>query len=214
MFQTLLDFLFPRRSLTGTEGEWITEEERAQLKADPVVLETEQLRRQGFLSLDRLVAAADYRKVPLVRKAVHTLKYRGTRAMVQELSAFLASVSDRFSLRQHPHITPVPLHWSRRFRRGFNQAELLARCVAEKLGLTFSDLLQRKRATGSQVGRSRGDRLGAMENAFRVRRGGPVPPSVILVDDICTTGATMDACAKALKEAGASFVEGWVVAKD
>ncbi|MEK7218424.1 MAG: ComF family protein [Patescibacteria group bacterium] len=214
MWQLLLDFLFPRRSLTGTEGEWITEEERAQLRADPVILETEQLRRQGFLSLDRLVAACDYRKVPLVRKAVHTLKYRGTRPMVQELSAFLASASDHFSLRWNTTITPVPLHWSRRFRRGFNQAELLARCVAEKLGLTFSNLLQRKRATGSQVGRGRVERVGAMKNVFRVRKGEPVPPSVILVDDICTTGATMDACAKALKEAGALFVEGWVVAKD
>ncbi len=108
-------------------------------------------------------------------------------------------------------LCPVPLHWSRKFQRGFNQAELLAKKVATSRGVTMKNLLKRVRPTGLQAWRKRAERFEAMQDTFRPAQSS-VPEHVILIDDLSTTGATLDACAKALKEAGAKRVEGWVVA--
>jgi predicted amidophosphoribosyltransferase len=108
-------------------------------------------------------------------------------------------------------LCPVPLHWLRRFGRGFNQAECLARVVAAERGLPVRGLLMRIRWTGSQVQRCRSERLTAVRGAFRCRIPDP-PAHLVLIDDLSTTGATLDACARALKEAGARYVEGWVIA--
>src|SRR3989339_838310 len=102
MFQKFLDFLFPRRSLTGTEGEWITEEERAGLRAQPIIIERDALARQGFRSLDRLVAACAYRQSPLVRKALHTVKYRRSVALVAHVTELLSATRPHLSLGDHP----------------------------------------------------------------------------------------------------------------
>ncbi|MFA6522876.1 MAG: hypothetical protein WCS85_00715 [Candidatus Peribacteraceae bacterium] len=211
MFASLLDFLFPRRSLGGLEGGWVTQEEGKQLAAHPIVLETEQLRHLGVQYVDRIIAATKYAERSLVQRAVWTLKYRKIRDIAPELGALLAHAFPFLLLKDHPTVCPVPLHWSRRFSRGFNQAELLAREVSTRADLPFADLLRRVHPTGSQVGRGREERLHAVMDAFRVA-GSDIPSSVIIIDDLSTTGATLDACAKALKRAGVKFVQGLVVA--
>jgi ComF family protein len=212
MFDSLLDFLFPRRSLTGAEGEWITREERAKLVAEPVILEEADLRKLGLQHIDRIVAASAYRQSPLLRKAIHTFKYGKVFDLQHELGGALASACELLVLHDAPALCPVPLHWSRLFARGFNQSSLLARAVARRRTLPFRELLRRVRPTGHQVGRGREERLTNVRDAFAVRRGRIVPRSVILVDDLSTTGATLDNCAKALKRAGARSVQGLVVA--
>ncbi|MDD4318902.1 MAG: hypothetical protein PHW10_01085 [Candidatus Peribacteraceae bacterium] len=211
MWSCFLDFLFPRRSLTGREGAWVTEEERRGLRPCPVVLETADLRRLGVQYVDRVIAATDYRDHSLVQRAVRMLKYRRIRSVAPELGGLLLGAAPFLLLRDRPSVCPVPLHWRRRFARGFNQAELLARGFAERAGLEFAPVLRRTRWTGSQVGRGRDERLSAMADAFRAV-GGAVPSSIILVDDLSTTGSTLDHCAKALKRAGCAFVQGLVVA--
>ena len=81
------------------------------------------------------------------------------------------------------------------------------------MDIQYSNLLKRVRDTGHQAWRSREERLCSMLNAFTVRRGVTVPSHVILIDDIATTGATLDACAKALKSSGVQTVDAWVVAR-
>ena len=110
--------------------------------------------------------------------------------------------------RLPPIVVPVPLHWTRRWRRGYNPAALLARGVARELALPILPrALVRRRRGRHQVGLGRRDRLAALAGVFAARpsaarhlRG----RSILLVDDVVTTGATLEACAAALRAAGAS----------
>lgn len=97
----------------------------------------------------------------------------------------------------------VPMHWWRRWRRGFNQAELLARELAARFGVPFQAPL-RRRTGATQVGQARSGRLRLSARGFAVTR--PVSESVVLVDDVFTTGATVAACTRALRQAGATEV--------
>jgi ComF family protein len=100
-------------------------------------------------------------------------------------------------------VVGVPMHWWRRWRRGFNQAELLAHVLASRLGVLFATPLQRH-AGAPQVGRARSERLRLSSRRFDVRRA--IAGSILLVDDVLTTGATAAACTRALHRAGATEV--------
>lgn len=210
MWQRLLDFLFPRTSLTGREGSHITTQEERHLRSWPVVIETAELRGRGLKYIDRIVAASTYESSPLLRLAVRRFKYRRIPALQQELGALLVSASSLLSTDVIV-LCPVPLHWTRRFQRGFNQSELLATVVADAREWTVVDCLCRTRPTGHQARRSRVERLVAVKDAFACSID-RMPSCIVLIDDIATTGATLDACAKVLKEQGAERVEALVIA--
>ncbi len=212
MLHLLLDFFFPKRSLLNIEGEWITREERAILRSCPVVLTGGTLTERGIRSLDRIVAASRYSATPLLRKAIHTFKYRKVFDLARDLSALMLQVVPKLDAYPEPVLCPVPLHWTRRFERGFNQAELLAIELSQVLDYPVKNLLARVRPTGHQAWRLREDRRNALKDAFRFE-GSFVPDFVILIDDLSTTGATLEACARELKIAGVKRVEGWVVAQ-
>ena len=211
MWSSLLDIVFPRRSLTGREGEWITEEECRRLVSFPVREEEGLLRKRGIRSLDRLFAASTYASTPLLRKAIYTLKYGRIREIARDLAELIARFAPPTEVTR-PVLCPVPLHWVRRFQRGFNQAELIAGEVGLQRRLSILPLLKRVRPTGTQTLRKREERLTALKAAFRFV-GDVIPKNVILIDDLCTTGATLDECANTLKRAGVERVEGWVVAR-
>ncbi len=105
-------------------------------------------------------------------------------------------------------IVPVPLHWTRLWSRGFNQAALLARAVARQAGATLAvDALIRSRRTQTSKGMGRTARAANVRAAFRVRDKTRVKGrDIVLVDDVLTTGATADACARHLRRAGAKSV--------
>lgn len=106
-----------------------------------------------------------------------------------------------------PWVVPVPLHWRKRFRRGYDQAEALARGVASGLGLKVHRPLRRVVNTPALALAGRPERARRMKDAFRVARGPrPEGRTIVLVDDILTTGATTGAAARALKKAGAKRV--------
>jgi predicted amidophosphoribosyltransferase len=107
-------------------------------------------------------------------------------------------------------LVPVPLHPRRRRQRGYNQAERLAAAVARRTGLELADCLERRGpAAARQVGRGRADRLAGPE----IEAARPVPRRVLLVDDVCTTGATLAACAAALRANGTTSVSALVYAR-
>ncbi|MFH1670708.1 MAG: hypothetical protein ABIA92_03935 [Patescibacteria group bacterium] len=208
MIQSFLDLLFPRTSLTGEAGQWITDEERKQLASSPVVEKKDQLQARGLEFIDCIYACSTYPDCPLLKKAIHTFKFKRVRSLSDDLAEILLKATPETS---QAVLCPVPLHWSRQYSRGFNQSQILADIVGGELKIPVRPLVKRIRPTGHQVGRSRSERLTALKDAFRCTVDNP-PPRVIVIDDLSTTGATMDECAKALKQAGVERVEGWVVA--
>ena len=136
------------------------------------------------------------------KKVVHALKYRGYKRVVDRLAApLLLQVIDdsRFDA-----VVPVPLHHSRRRKRGFNQAELLAGSVAGRLRAPVSDTLEAVRSTRDQIELSAAQRRANVAGAYKAK--GPLRGRILLVDDVFTTGATMHACAETLLRAGASEI--------
>lgn len=212
MRRLLLDLLFPPVSLERTPGAWITDGERRALKAYPLRFDGAALQREGVTSVDRLVGAATYGTSPLLREAIRRFKYRRMDAYLPELGGMLAEASRFLPEWPPPVLCPVPLHWTRRFLRGFNQAQLLAEAVHDERGWPVRELLLRTRATGSQARRDRAGRRRAMAGAFVWNGSDTVPSRVILVDDVVTSGATLDACACALREAGVPRVDALTVA--
>jgi ComF family protein len=140
-----------------------------------------------------------------LRELIHLFKYGRIRTLAKPLGEHLASAipgDQRFDL-----IVPVPLHWRRRFQRGFNQAALLAASIARRYAMPVVAVVRRRRATASQAGLSNPRRRANVAGAFVVPRRSKVEGRrILLVDDVLTTGATASACAAALKRAGARYV--------
>jgi ComF family protein len=132
------------------------------------------------------------------RDLVRALKFRGALALGREIAALTVATAPRDLLRGE--LVPVPLHPVRQRRRGFNQAAVLAEAVARATGLTTVDCLRRRGAGPAQVGRTRRARLSGPAGTIEARAR--VPPVALLVDDVATTGATIAACASALRRAG------------
>ncbi len=111
-------------------------------------------------------------------------------------------------------VVPVPLHWWRRLSRGYNQAECIARPLAALLGVPLMPALRRARRTRAQTSLGKAARAANLRGAFRVPRPGRVRGlKLLLVDDVATTGATIDAAAAALKRAGAESVTALVAGR-
>ena len=211
LFQLLLDFLFPRQSLRGEPDTWITPAELSDLRSTPLIECTPELRARGFRSIDQIAAAGSYASSPLLRRAVQSMKYRKISAYAETLAQLVSDSSFVSTVSSDAVLCPVPLHWTRRFARGFNQADVIARFVSQSTCIPLHSLLVRTRSTGYQAHRSREQRLYSVRDAFRAV--GDVPSHVVLVDDVATTGATLDACAETLKQSGAQHVHAWVVAR-
>ena len=208
MLTSLLDLLFPRSSLSGEAGEWITDRERSQLASYPIIERKEQLQARGLEFIDCIHAGSAYHNCPLLKKAIHTFKFKRVRSLSKDLGELMLKATPNIS---DAVLCPVPLHWSRKFARGFNQSQILADIVGEKLDVPVTKLIKRTRPTGHQVGRHRKERLTALKDAFAILPE-RFPGKVILIDDLSTTGATLDECAKTLKKSGVKQVHGWVIA--
>ncbi len=162
------------------------------------------------LTVDGIRSVA-YFEGPL-REAVHAFKYRGVRTLAQPLAELLVAYQRVYRLPAGM-VVPVPLHPQREAERGYNQAALLAHAVGEALALPVAvDVLARVRATPPQVGLNAAERRVNVRAAF-VATAAVSGRSVLLIDDVCTTGATLDACAVALKAQGAASVWGLTVAR-
>lgn len=158
-----------------------------------------------------------------IRRLVHGFKFEGMHYLGRHLGAALADRLVPLLAPQGPDlIVPVPLHWWRRYRRGFNQALLLAVPLARKAALPLlPGALARPRLGRRQLGLSRRQRLRSLEGCYRACRGAPwgLPAralrgkTVLLVDDVMTTGATLEACARATLRGGARDVLACVLAR-
>lgn len=155
----------------------------------------------------------------VVKKLVYRFKYA---PYLRDLESSLVSLfyegliqkeSFYTALRTRPVLVPIPLHASRLRRRGYNQSHLLAEGLGKQFSLPVIPLLSRVRKTTTQIGKTGEERATNMQGAFAFRQDASfVPLSVLLVDDVTTSGATLLEAAKMLKRAGVKRVWGITLA--
>lgn len=150
-----------------------------------------------------------------MRRVLAALKYTGASRLAPMLArAASPALSVLVGLTRPATLVPEPLHVERRRARGYNQAELLANHLSRLTGVAVADSLERARPTTKQHRLNRAARLHNLRGAFAVRDGASVPETAILVDDIITTTATLEACASVLREAGCGAVYGFALARE
>lgn len=154
----------------------------------------------------RLYCVGDY-QAPL-SSYVHKLKYQGQFWQASKLAQLLAvQIEQPAEL-----ITCVPLHWRRHWLRGFNQSEMLAISLADKLERPYQSLFRRVRATSPQLGKNRRQRLANLRNAYIMNRS-LTAKHVAIVDDVLTTGSTVQQLCKLLLDAGVKTIDIYTICR-
>lgn len=227
----LLDLLFPKKCVgCGKMGKYVCNDCEVGLwEEEQVCPVCARNSRYGLphkychepYSLDGLTCLWAYDGV--ARKLISRAKYKGRFDLLKFLiSNFKFEINVpmfKFNefLKEKPVVVPVPLHPKRLRERGFNQALIISKIFSQIWHLELNDCLIRVKDTGHQVGRTRLERLEALKDAFTAPSNPPPTlgggRGVVLVDDVWTTGATMNECCKTLKKAGVKKVWGLVLAR-
>lgn len=204
-----LEILFPVECIgCAKEGDWLCPVCRKRIGADKHSLRGE--------NLEKIVTFYSYDN-EFLKRAIHLLKYKFIEDLAEPLGEMLADAICAEGQRPGKEfiLVPVPIHKKRILERGFNQAALLAEKVSGRLGLAVEEkVLERTRQTSPQVDLEEKDRRNNVKNAFKVLDVLKIKDKkIILVDDVITTGATMEECAQVLRFSGAKEVWGVALAK-
>lgn len=219
--QALLDLLLPPHCVgCGSLGTWLCQHCSDDLPLfDPPICQLCGRPTPGLVVCSRCWNQRRFTqaiRVPFalegtLSKAVHRLKYRRAKHLAEPLGTLLAQQLGDWLPQPVDGVTPVPLHPNRERTRGYNHSALLAQVVASTLGLSYTDqLVKRVRDTPPQVGLSAEARQANVKGAFAPITGAPAPRAVLLIDDVTSTGATLEACAQALRRGGVKQV--WAAA--
>ena len=153
-----------------------------------------------------------------IEKIIKRYKYDYIEKLADPLSSLLCQQAQQLNLPPDTMITNVPLHHYKKRQRGFDQTELLAKKLAQKLNLPYQALLQRIKKTKSQAQMNKADRQENVSGAFtildRPSNYYTTSNSILLIDDIATTGATLNEAAKILNQAGYKNINCLVLAKN
>lgn len=220
----ILNTLFPPVCVScKKEGDFLCEECLKGLdkkKIHPIYCKTGK--DPDFHYLDGVIYALDYAKNPQIQAAVKQLKYRFTQELAEHFANLIAEKIRELSMAQKRKIVliPVPLHKKRLNYRGFNQAEIIAKAVASKMPggkAEIIDLLERSRETQQQAKLNKDERHKNLKGAFIMNKKCVHEYSsnnlYFIVDDVCTTGSTLENCVEVLKDNGFKKVYGLVVAR-
>lgn len=199
-----LDLLYPRKCVgCGAVGAYL---------CDRCIADAPRAADTTGVGLQLVLAPFQMQGAP--QKAVHRLKYNGVRGLAAPMGIAMAQHLERHGVAPDV-IVPVPLHRSRQRERGYNQAALLAREVGRWLAVPVDEkLLVRAAAAPAQArSASREERQANVAGAFKAQREA-IGKSVVIVDDVTTTGATLQACAATLRQAGARRLWGLTFARE
>lgn len=169
---------------------------------------------KGESELTGIIVGAVYRAGP-TKEMIHYLKYNSVTELAPKLADLLIDQLIDEDLPKNIIITAVPLHRRKELERGFNQSEMVAKIVAKKLGISYQTLLSRKRYDKKSQVKLKGDaRRKNLIDAFGFDKSIKIEgKSILLVDDVSTTGTTLEECAKNLRAGGARRIWGLVVAR-
>lgn len=214
---SLLDLLLPPAcaGCGSTGGPWCgacratlrpaSDPEERFLRADPGIVVGDELE----------LAIAAFAYEDRLRRALARLKYGATPRLAAPLADAATQHARRLLRTIGPAVlVPVPVHADRLRDRGYNQAALLATELSRRLEQPIAELLLRQRPTEKQHRLGRAARLRNLEGAFAVASAKRAPKTVLLVDDILTTSATLEACARVLRAAGCDRVAGFAIARE
>ncbi len=234
----LLDVFFPRFCLgCQKEGNYLCDDCKSILDISenqyclcdknplriPAQSNTGKCTKCSGKKLAGIYSALAYKEKPLTRKLIHFFKYEPF--LVKDLSGTLADlITDHLELvgknlellRENGIIVPVPADIKKTKRRGYNPPEELARALSGKLGMpVLAGILEKTRKTPAQMSLAKEARQQNLKGAFAIKNPDKISgKKIFLVDDVYTTGSTMEECAENLKRSGAKEVWGIVIARD
>lgn len=201
--ENIIDILFPRICVgCGKEGKYICDQCSLFLSEATSIFDRGNLRE--------VVSVWEYEG--LIKKIIFKIKYDGMFDAINEL------VEKAFE-RREPYIpedmviTFVSMFKKKEKRRGFNQAELIARKVGGITGREVLPLLEKIKDTLSQTELNKEERVKNVKNSFQMEKGVDCPQDILIIDDIWTSGATMEECARVLRKSGARNIQGFVLAR-
>jgi len=225
----LLDVLYPKKCVRcGKTGGYVCEKCEVGLwEEEQICPQCRRESRYGMrhkfcrnpYGIDGLTCFWAYEGIArkLIRQAKHRFYYDYLGELLRDVNVRVNEMPEYAGLKdfmeKKPVIVPVPLYPRREKERGFNQAEVISRMVASRWSLEMKNLLSRIRDTGRQAGRDRVQRQDAIKDAFKLKTENQLPKTVLLVDDVWITGATMNECTGLLKKGGVKSVWGLVLAR-
>jgi len=204
--EEMIDILFPRTCMAcGKEGKYICE------KCSLFLSETSSIFKIG--GLEELVSVWEYEG--LIKNIILKIKYDGVFDAINELVEKAFRIREPY-IPEDTIITFVPMFKKKQKRRGFNQAELIAKKIGEATRREVMPLLEKIKDTPSQTELNKEERILNVKDSFRPLKlilNKSLPENVLLVDDVWTSGATMQECSKVLKRAGVKRVWGFTLAR-
>lgn len=224
LWTSLYEALFPKYCLScKREGKWLCsdcQEAISYLRYQfcPFCLTITRTGRPCSICQPRhhltgLLAATHFK--PPISNLIHQLKYKGTKELSQLLTKIMIKNTRNRIPRGKKIIIPIPLHPKQGRKRGFNQAELLARELSKRLKIEYSPrILKRIKDTKSQTKLNRRERRENLKDAFEIDKRTELEEYIVLlVDDVATTGTTLNEAAKTLKQTKAKEIWGLVVSR-
>ncbi len=156
-----------------------------------------------------------FEETNLLGRLIYSYKYNFLDEALPVFDRFIREFieKERQIFSQIDLVVPVPLHRRRLAERGFNQAEKIGEIVSKYLGVSLEDVVKRKRATRQQAKLGRSERLQNMQDAFVLKNNIVVGKNILLIDDVLTTGSTLNECAKVLRDSGAQTVLAFTLAR-
>ncbi|MBI5421508.1 ComF family protein [Candidatus Peregrinibacteria bacterium] len=223
LWELFLNALFPPVCAScKSEGDFLCARCLGSLAKRRIGRYSPRARAPEFASLAGVVYALDYAKNPQIRAAIQQFKYKFTEALAQPFAKLIAEKVGELGMVKGRRLilVPVPLHAKRLRERGFNQAEVIAHAIQTQWphGLCeVQNLLVRPKETSQQAKLGRSERHQNLKDAFilnkKIVHKTASQNLYFVVDDVCTTGSTLDSCAKALREGGINPVYGLVIAR-
>lgn len=155
----------------------------------------------GKVKVENTFAAYQFLKQENLQRLIHEFKYKGNKKLAYELGALIGTQAKN-KFEGVNVVSFVPMFKSRELKRGYNQAEVLAKGFSSTTGIKVENLLERAEATTTQTEKGVYERFENMEGKFKLLKNLKDKSHVLLIDDVITTGATLASCAKVLTNAG------------